>query len=112
MQSMDETRNLLQEDGGLALAEHLMPQSFRDAGYQTWLVGKWHLGGRQNPAHLPQRRGFDHFYGFLGGTIDAYEHVDQRTGRRRLAAERGDRARTGLLHRPAGRRGGRLDRAA
>jgi arylsulfatase A-like enzyme len=74
LERMGETKNLLQ-DGGLSLDEHLMPQAFSDAGYQTWLVGKWHLGGFEDPAHLPHRRGFDTFYGFLGGTIDAYAHV-------------------------------------
>ena len=28
----------------------------KDAGYQTWHVGKWHLGG---PDHYPDRHGFD-----------------------------------------------------
>src|SRR5436190_1667596 len=35
------------------------------AGYVTGLVGKWHLG--QKPLFHPQRRGFDEFFGFLGG---------------------------------------------
>ncbi|MHC4991029.1 MAG: sulfatase-like hydrolase/transferase [Planctomycetota bacterium] len=77
LERMGETKNLLY-DGGLSLDERLMPQAFGDAGYQTWLVGKWHLGGSVNPAHLPHRRGFDTFYGFLGGTVDAYEHVQPR----------------------------------
>ena len=37
----------------------------RKAGYVTGMFGKWHLGTRK---HLhPQSRGFDEFYGFLGG---------------------------------------------
>lgn len=42
------------------LADHL-----RAAGYATGLIGKWHLGF--SPAHHPQSRGFDEFYGFLVG---------------------------------------------
>lgn len=38
-------------------------EALRRAGYATGLVGKWHLG---NKAH-PQDRGFDEFFGFLGG---------------------------------------------
>jgi arylsulfatase A-like enzyme len=55
--------------GGLTL-----PGVFRSAGYQTSLVGKWHLG-RENP---PTQIGFDHFYGFLGPQVDYFTHADQR----------------------------------
>lgn len=44
--------------------EHFMPESFRAAGYQTALVGKWHLGHAQMTYH-PNQRGFEHFYGHL-----------------------------------------------
>lgn len=37
----------------------------RKAGYRTALVGKWHLG-EQDACH-PLNRGFDEFFGFLGG---------------------------------------------
>lgn len=71
----------LKEAGQLPLDEHLMPEAFRAGGYQTWLVGKWHLGGADNEAQLPHRRGFDHFYGFVGGSIDSFTHVNPRTNR-------------------------------
>jgi len=44
--------------------EHFMPQSFQAAGYQTAMVGKWHLGHAQQTYH-PNERGFEHFYGHL-----------------------------------------------
>jgi arylsulfatase A-like enzyme len=59
---------------GLPLTEKLMPAYFRDAGYQTFLVGKWHLGFRE-PAYRPTARGFDHFYGHLTGGIGFWDHV-------------------------------------
>ncbi len=37
----------------------------KSAGYRTGIVGKWHLG-EQRECH-PLNRGFDEFYGFLGG---------------------------------------------
>jgi arylsulfatase A-like enzyme len=37
----------------------------KSAGYHTGLVGKWHLG--EEEACHPMRRGFDEFFGFLGG---------------------------------------------
>lgn len=43
----------------------LLPQVLRDAGYVTGIVGKWHLG--EDAQRHPMRRGFDEFYGFLGG---------------------------------------------
>ena len=61
---------------GVPLDEHLMPESFQAAGYQTWLLGKWHLGA-DHRSDFPQSRGFDHFYGHLGGNIDYYSHVYQ-----------------------------------
>jgi arylsulfatase B len=49
---------------GIHPDEHFMPESFRAAGYQTALVGKWHLGHAQQTYH-PNQRGFEHFYGHL-----------------------------------------------
>lgn len=59
---------------GLTLSEKIMPQYFQELGYQTNLVGKWHLG-RFKKAYWPQNRGFDHFYGYLTGGIGHYDHV-------------------------------------
>jgi len=49
---------------GIHPDEHFMPQSFQHAGYQTAMVGKWHLGHAQQTYH-PNKRGFDYFYGHL-----------------------------------------------
>jgi arylsulfatase A-like enzyme len=46
----------------------------RDAGYETALVGKWHLGTQ--PRFHPLRHGFDEFYGFLGAAADYSSHAD------------------------------------
>lgn len=39
-------------------------------GYQTALIGKWHLG-LQSP-NTPNERGFEHFHGYLGDMMDDY----------------------------------------
>ena len=50
---------------GLPLAETTIANRLKSAGYVTGLVGKWHLGTL--PETHPQKRGFDEFFGFLGG---------------------------------------------
>ncbi|MGH9663436.1 MAG: sulfatase-like hydrolase/transferase, partial [Bryobacteraceae bacterium] len=58
---------------GVPVEERFMPQAFRDAGYQTAITGKWHLGHAYRK-FLPRARGFDHAYGFLNGNIDYFTH--------------------------------------
>ena len=45
----------------------LLPELLSKAGYRSQIVGKWHLSG------TPMDRGFDHFFGFLGGLADYFE---------------------------------------
>jgi arylsulfatase A-like enzyme len=40
----------------LPASEYTLARALRDVGYQTWHVGKWHLGGRES---WPERHGFD-----------------------------------------------------
>lgn len=47
-----------------------LPQVLKKGGYQTAIVGKWHLG-LASP-DLPNERGFDYFHGFLGDMMDDY----------------------------------------
>ena len=58
----------------LPAKERLLPQMLSAAGYQTALVGKWHLG-TITPEYLPHRRGFDLHYGFLGGMTSYFTHL-------------------------------------
>ena len=51
-------------NNGVHPDEHFMPESFKAAGYQTAMVGKWHLGHSQEIFH-PNARGFDNFYGHM-----------------------------------------------
>lgn len=59
---------------GLPLAERTLAQALREAGYQTAISGKWHLGEFQ-PEYLPTKRGFDHQYGLWFGMIDYFTHM-------------------------------------
>ncbi len=60
-------------DYGLAADERLLPQALKEAGYETVLIGKWHLGHADRKL-WPLERGFDHHYGPLLGEIDYYTH--------------------------------------
>ena len=59
---------------GLSPQPPTLAMLLRGAGYETALVGKWHLGVL--PAFHPLRHGFDEFYGFLGGAADYVSHDD------------------------------------
>ena len=50
---------------GLPEDETTLGDMMREAGYVTGLVGKWHLGFREQ--YHPLKRGFDEFFGHLGG---------------------------------------------
>ena len=65
---------------GVHPAEHFMPQSFLAAGYQTGMVGKWHLGHAQE-TYTPRRRGFEHFYGHLHTEVGYFPPFGNQGGR-------------------------------
>ena len=41
-----------------------MPERLRELGYNTWHIGKWHIGEFERTA-WPDHQGFDHWFGFL-----------------------------------------------
>jgi arylsulfatase A-like enzyme len=57
--------NAKNEPIGLSLDETTLAARLKSAGYATGMVGKWHLG--HAPKFHPQQRGFESFFGFLGG---------------------------------------------
>lgn len=63
-------------DFGLPDDERMLPQALKSAGYRTALIGKWHLGHARKEM-LPNARGYDHFYGHLGGEIDYTKRTDR-----------------------------------
>ena len=56
---------------GLPLSEKTVADRLKAAGYVTGIVGKWHLGSL--PEMHPQKRGFDEFFGFLGGSHSYFD---------------------------------------
>src|SRR3990172_3575520 len=59
------------KDFGLSLNEVTLGDRLKSAGYATGWFGKSHLG--YEPPFHPLRRGFDEYYGFLGG---AHSYLD------------------------------------
>lgn len=48
---------------GLSLDEITMAEVFKEAGYATKAIGKWHLGHKEK--FFPVNQGFDEYYGIL-----------------------------------------------
>ena len=73
-----------------------MAEVMREAGYATFMVGKWHLAAMENTSSAgpfdqwPLQRGFDRFYGFLDGETDQFApdlvYDNHRVDRRRRTA--------------------------
>ncbi len=59
---------------GLPLAERLLSNRLQEAGYETAITGKWHLG-EFDSVYQPMARGFDHQYGHFFGAIDYFTHT-------------------------------------
>jgi len=59
---------------GIPKGTPTLASTLQKAGYQTSLIGKWHLGSNPGPLGY----GFDHFYGFMGPEVDYFKHLDQR----------------------------------
>jgi arylsulfatase A-like enzyme len=57
---------------GLSPENPSIASLLKKSGYETYLVGKWHLG--YLPELSPNRNGFDYFYGFHAGAIDYISH--------------------------------------
>jgi arylsulfatase I/J len=57
---------------GLATDEFLLSQALKQAGYDTAIIGKWHLG-HYDRKYWPGERGFNYSYGPLIGEIDHFK---------------------------------------
>jgi arylsulfatase A-like enzyme len=85
-------------EGGIPLDERMLPEMLRDAGYQTYMAGKWHLGSG-HVRYWPQNRGFDQYYGNLTGGIGYWDkiHHGQYDWQRNGKTERDERNATDLI---------------
>lgn len=58
---------------GLTTEAPTIASALKKEGYQTALIGKWHLGLKEGSR--PNQNGFDYFYGFMAGCIDYYSQI-------------------------------------
>lgn len=60
------------KDIGLPLDQPTIASEFKQRGYSTHLIGKWHLGAP--PEHSPMAHGYDSFFGIIEGAADYFHH--------------------------------------
>ncbi len=74
---------------GMCLRQVTMADRLRTLGYHTGLIGKWHLGNRDE--YYPTRRGFDYFYGLREGSRGYFYNPkkEDQAGHRKAIEENG-----------------------
>jgi len=60
---------------GLSPEEYTIGDYLGSRGYNTGIIGKWHLG--YDTAFSPLNNGFNYFKGYVSGNIDYHSHIDQ-----------------------------------
>ncbi len=60
---------------GLPVEFNAIPSLLNQTGYNTAIIGKWHLGSFNN--FRPKAHGFDYSIGILGGGVDYFHHTDR-----------------------------------
>jgi len=88
---------------GIPLSVKTMAEYVKPLGYATGCVGKWHIGGEENDAFLPNNRGFDEFFGFLGGAASYFpgENTKEKVFRNLVPVKKEEHYLTDALGREA-----------
>jgi arylsulfatase A-like enzyme len=69
---LEEPLTATNNDVGLEPGQPTIASLLKQSGYDTALIGKWHLGFR--PEWGPNAHGFDEFFGILAGAGDYFLH--------------------------------------
>ena len=65
---------IAERDIGLPPSHPTVASQLKARGYDTALIGKWHLGWK--PEFGPNRHGYDEFFGVLSGAADYFTHSE------------------------------------
>jgi arylsulfatase len=57
----------------------------KEAGYNTYMSGKWHVG--EKPEYWPRNRGFDRYFGLISGGSSYYEIIKDQPRVRQMALD-------------------------
>jgi arylsulfatase len=66
-------------EGHINKKAHSLPQLLKDAGYNTYMAGKWHLG--KAPEQDPSAFGFDKVFTLLDGGASHFKPIEESTVR-------------------------------
>lgn len=69
--------NDLDSDFGVSADETFFSKVLQDNNYNTAAIGKWHLGVGNE--FIPNNRGFDYFFGMIGGGHEYFESIYEPT---------------------------------
>lgn len=72
---LDEPNGRFPKGSELPLDTPTVASLLRDAGYQTALVGKWHVS--KMPEFGPTRYGYDSYFGIAAGEADYFTHASK-----------------------------------
>ncbi|WP_367875081.1 sulfatase-like hydrolase/transferase [Luteolibacter sp. Populi] len=77
---IEDNRPLDGPRDGMDVSQVTLPAKLREAGYETVLIGKWHLGKGDQFQFAPRNRGFDDFFGYFGAAGRYVDPVLSRNG--------------------------------
>ncbi len=60
-------------------------EMLKQAGYRTYMSGKWHVG--EAPEHWPRKRGFDRYFGLISGACSYWELLQEERHKRVMALD-------------------------
>jgi arylsulfatase A-like enzyme len=77
---IEDNRPLDGPRDGMDTSQVTLPAKLREAGYETALIGKWHLGKGDRSQFAPRNRGFGEFFGYFGAAGRYVDPVLSRNG--------------------------------